>query len=74
MWLCNKAKCFFMEKSVIYLGYKVDCDGIHLLQEKVKVVKDAPELKNVTEHKSFLGLLTYYYQIWQPRWHTYINY
>ena len=45
MW-ANKAKCFFIDKSVTYLGYS---DGIHPLQEKVKAVKDAPELKNVTE-------------------------
>ena len=34
-----------MVKSVTYLGYKVDCDGIHPLQEKVKAVKDAPKPK-----------------------------
>lgn len=44
MW-ANKAKCSFFT----YLGYNVDCDGIHSLQEKVKAVKDAPEPKNVTE-------------------------
>ena len=26
----NMAKCSFMAKSVTYLGYKVDCDGIEI--------------------------------------------
>eukprot|EP00731_Ephydatia_muelleri_P017061 Em0010g159a len=35
-------------------------NGIHPLAEKVEAVKNAPEPKNITELKSYLGLLTYY--------------
>eukprot|EP00731_Ephydatia_muelleri_P008944 Em0004g1282a len=56
----NKDKCFFLQESVVYLGYKIDKNGIHLLAEKVEAVKNAPEPKNTTELKSYLGLLTYY--------------
>ena len=43
----------------MYLGYKIDKYGIHLLTEKVEAVKNAPEPKNIMELKSYLGLLTY---------------
>lgn len=56
----KRDKCFFLQESVVYLGYKIDKNGIHPLTEKVEAVKNAPEPKNMTELKSYLGLLTYY--------------
>ena len=37
--------------------------GRHPLQEKVKAIKKAPSPKNVSELKSYLGLLTYYSKV-----------
>jgi hypothetical protein len=45
---------------VKYLGYKIDAEGLHPVEEKVKAIRDAPSPKNVTELKSYLGLLSYY--------------
>ena len=56
----KKTKCKFLACSVSYLGYKIDGEGLHPLPEKVKAIQDAPTPKNVTELKSYLGLLTYY--------------
>ena len=56
----QKQKCKFMSSSVTYLGHMIDQHGLHPLQEKVRAVQDAPAPKNVSELKSFLGLLTYY--------------
>lgn len=56
----RKSKCQFMVPSVSYLGHLIDQLGLHPLQEKVKAVKEAPSPKNVSELKSYLGLLTYY--------------
>ena len=56
----RKSKCKFMCQSVSYLGYLIDEVGLHPLQEKVKAVKEAPSPQNVSELKSYLGLLTYY--------------
>ena len=56
----QKPKCEFMAPSVTYLGHMIDQHGLHPLQEKVKAVQDAPDPKNVSELKSYLGLLTYY--------------
>ena len=56
----NKAKCKFMESCVTYLGYRIDCEGLHPTEDKLEAVRKAPEPKHVTELKSYLGLLTYY--------------
>ena len=46
--------------SVEYLGHIIDAKGLHPSPEKIRAIKDAPEPQNVTELKSFLGLLNYY--------------
>jgi len=56
----KKPKCIFMAPSVAYLGHVIDAKGIHPLPDKVKAIQQAPTPKNVTELKSYLGLLTYY--------------
>lgn len=56
----RRSKCQFMVQLVSYLGHLIDQFGLHPLQEKVKAVKEAPSPKNVSELKSYLGLLTYY--------------
>ncbi len=56
----KKQKCFFMEQSVIFLGYQVDAHGLHLVAEKVRAVQDARQPRNMSELKSYIGLLTYY--------------
>ena len=42
--------------SVIYLGHKIDAEGLHPLPDKI----NAPSPRNVHELKSYLGLLSYY--------------
>ena len=54
----NKQKCFFLQSSIEYLGHVVDEEGIHPTEEKVKAIKEAPAPTNVTQLRSFLGLLT----------------
>ena len=56
----RKEKCSFMGSSVTYLGYRIDKEGLHPLADKVKALKQAPQPRNITELRSFLGLLTYY--------------
>ena len=54
------SKCKFMAPSVTYLGYRIDAEGLHPLIEKVEAICEAPSPTNVSELKSYLGLLTYY--------------
>ena len=49
-----------MAPSVSYLGHKIDAEGLHPLPDKLQAVKAAPTPRNVSELKSYLGLLTYY--------------
>ena len=58
----KREKCFFMRTSVEYLGFKVDAEGLHATEEKLKAITEAPRPCNVTELRSFLGLINYYGQ------------
>ena len=44
-------------------GVSIDQQGIHPSEGKVKAIKAAPNPRNLTELKAYLGLLTYY--VWQ---------
>ena len=56
----NAGKCYFKRESVKYLGYRIDAQGLHPLEEKVQALVSAPAPQNVTELKSFLGMVQYY--------------
>ena len=56
----NEKKCQFLASEVTYLGYRIDSEGLHPTNEKIQAVQSAPEPTNITELKSYLGLLTYY--------------
>jgi hypothetical protein len=56
----NGSKCHFGAKSVKYLGYVVSDEGIQTDEDKVKAVSAFPEPKNLTQLRSFLGLVGYY--------------
>ena len=56
----KKAKCIFMASSVEYLGHHIDREGLHPTDAKVQAINEAQSPKNITELKSFLGLLNYY--------------
>ncbi len=56
----NKNKCNFLAPSVTYLGHRIDQFGLHPIAEKVTAIQQAPEPRNVSELKAYLGLLTYY--------------
>ena len=56
----NKGKCRFLAPAVDYLGHRIDNQGLHPIVEKVEAIRDAPAPTNVSELRSYLGLLTYY--------------
>lgn len=58
----ERSKCEFFKGSVKYLGYVISKDGLTTCPEKVEAIIKAPEPKNVTEVKRFLGLVNYYRQ------------
>ena len=56
----RKNKRVFMEPQVTYLGHKVSKEGIQPLDDKVNAITNAPAPKNVSELKSYLGMINYY--------------
>lgn len=56
----RKEKCWFLAPSVIYLGHRIDAEGLHPIADKVTSLKQAPAPRNVTELQSYLGLINYY--------------
>ena len=56
----KQPKCIFLAASVEYLGHIIDKDGLYPAPEKVQAIQDAPEPRNLSELKSFLGLINNY--------------
>ena len=50
----------FTKPHVTYLGHKVSKEGIQPLDDKVDAITNAPAPKNVSELKSYLGIINYY--------------
>ncbi len=53
-------KCTFMQKSGIYMGCIISAEGIHPTEEKIAAIKKAPRPENVTQLRSFLGMVNYH--------------
>ncbi|XP_054259311.1 uncharacterized protein K02A2.6-like [Macrosteles quadrilineatus] len=53
-------KCKFFASKFEFLGFTIDKHGLHTSQAKIKAIVDAPVPRNVTEVKSFVGLVNYY--------------
>lgn len=56
----NKEKCKFYMDEITYLGFKINKKGLYPTDEKIKALRDAPAPKNITELKSYLGMLNFY--------------
>ena len=56
----KKSKCRFLQPSVVFLGHRIDADGIHPTEEKLRAIVQVPAPKNVQELRSFLDLISYY--------------
>jgi len=56
----KRDKCEFMSSSVVYLGHRIDTQGLHPTRDKVAAIQQAPVPKNGTELRAYLGLLNYY--------------
>ena len=56
----NRAKCSFLKPRIVYLGHVIDENGLHPTDDKIAALKQAPTPKNVTQLRSFLGLINYY--------------
>ena len=57
---CKESKCDFFREQVEFLGHVVDRDGIHMMESKVKAVREWPTPTSADDVRSFLGLAGYY--------------
>ena len=54
-------KCVFMTDEVIYLGFKINKNGVTPVKEKNENIRTTKEPHNISQLKLFLGLINYYY-------------
>ena len=54
-------KCEFLKPEVVYLGLRISAEGLQPVEEKINAVKRAPAPQNVSELRSFLGIVQYYH-------------
>ena len=45
----KKEKCSFLQDSVIYLGHKIDSEGLHTVENKVEAIRSASKPTDVTK-------------------------
>ena len=55
----NRQKCSFLQPRIDYCGHEVSEDGLHKMQAKVDAIRQAPVPANVSQLRSFLGLVNY---------------
>lgn len=55
-------KCIFHTEEIEFLSMVVGKDSVYMDDSKVKAILEWPELKNMKEVRSFLGLTNFYCQ------------
>ncbi|XP_045537579.1 uncharacterized protein K02A2.6-like [Papilio machaon] len=56
----KSSKCVFLVNEIRYLGYVISKDGIKTDPSKIEAIAKLPRPSNVSELRSFLGILNFY--------------
>ncbi|XP_019435319.1 PREDICTED: uncharacterized protein LOC109341841, partial [Lupinus angustifolius] len=56
----NLEKCSFCVDHVIFLGFIISSNGVHVDPEKIKAIQEWPTPKSTTDVRSFHGLASFY--------------
>ena len=56
----NMDKCAFFQTSLEFCGHRIDADGLHKTQGKIRAITEAPVPRDVSQLRAFLGLVNYY--------------
>ena len=56
----KRSKCAFLLPQVEYLGHQISEKGLQPTAQKLKAIVEAPAPHNVSQLKSFLGMINYY--------------
>ncbi|CAB4019266.1 Hypothetical predicted protein, partial [Paramuricea clavata] len=57
----NSSKCEFFKERIEFCGHEISKLGLHKSQQKVHAVINAPRPENVSQVRSFVGLINYYH-------------
>ena len=58
--ISNKDKCIFDVDEIVFLGHKVNREGVAPLEFKVTAIQNFPRPSNMKQLRRFLGMLNYY--------------
>ncbi|CAK1592040.1 unnamed protein product [Parnassius mnemosyne] len=58
--LINTSNCIFGADEVTFLGYRISESGTKPLEEKVQVILEYPQPKEVRQLRRFLGIINFY--------------
>lgn len=56
----NPDKNEFLTNKINYCGYVIDRNGLHKVQDQIKVINKMQRPQNVMEVHSFLGMINHY--------------
>ena len=59
LYVNGKKSEFFLQETC-YLGHIISKDGIHMDPKKLKIIEEWPQLQNLHELRSFIGMCSYY--------------
>jgi len=55
-------KCDILKSSTVYLGFEYCGDGVRPVESSVESIKKAPAPTNLSQLRSWLGVVQYYHQ------------
>ena len=55
----NPDKCNLFQSEVVYMGFNISAEGVSPTAQKVEAIRDAPNPQNVSELRTWLGMLQY---------------
>ncbi|UYV68635.1 K02A2.6-like, partial [Cordylochernes scorpioides] len=58
--MLNDAKSIYRQKSLKFLGHIIDDNGVHLDEELMKPLLDAPPPKDKSGHRSLIGMINWF--------------